>query len=311
VKTLNDATSYAAAITAAWHKSVEAALEVAKLCAEANKELSPADKAEMLQQLPFKAPTFSKLVKIGNDWRLHAADMLPRLPSSFSSMYEIALCSDPQLEKAIESGVLHPGATREEIEAVRKTAVHPRRATLREFDGEPADETRPLSKVERICFAELHVPEDFPPEQGERLAADLTRLAESYGIELVRRLTPEEQAEVRYGNALNAFARRWEGLGRKLARRRINELKRQARQNNKKWGFKPDEVEINATDGWDRIEEVMAFVGLEAEMDELRAKAESLAEAPGMPAELGEQSDPVELWLPKKKFELNDFSDWI
>ena len=145
MKILNNPESYAAAISAAWHKSVENTLEVARLCAQADKELSPAEKAQLIQQLPFKAPTFSKLVKIGNDPRLRRDDMRPRLPPSFSTMYEIALCSDPQLKEALESGALHSEASRADIEALRK-APRCKRATLAPFDEDDVvqeDKVRP------------------------------------------------------------------------------------------------------------------------------------------------------------------------
>jgi hypothetical protein len=301
VKILNDARSYAAAISAAWHKSVEDTLEVAKLCAQADRELAAAAKAQMLQQLPFQAPTFSKLVKIGNDPRLHTAEMLPRLPASFSSMYEIALCSDPQLEQAIDSGMLHPGATREEIEAVRKLPARSKRATLPPFEDELAQEDEaPTSKIERVCFAELHVPHDFPDEQGEKLTEDLTRIAEAFGIELVRRLTSKERAEARYDKSLLQWWQRQTRVARKLARQRINVLKRDARRQNKKWAYAVDETEINCTDGWGRIVEVYEFLGLEDEVDDLRAKVESLTQPPDLPTILSERQsqDGIEFGRP-------------
>ena len=67
MKVFNNPSSYATAISAAWNKSVDNILEAAKLCAEADKELSASEKAELFEQLPFEAPTFSRLVKIGND----------------------------------------------------------------------------------------------------------------------------------------------------------------------------------------------------------------------------------------------------
>ena len=261
---------------------------MARLCAQADKELSPAEKAQLIQQLPFKAPTFSKLVKIGNDPRLRSDDMRARLPNSFSTMYEIALFSDPQLEEAIESGVLHADASRADIEAVRK-APRRKRATLPLFDEDEVvqeDKAAPSSNIDRVCFAEFHVPRDFPSEQRERLAEELTRIAEAYGIELVRKLTPEERAEAQYDRSLHEWWQRQTQVARKLARHRINELKREARRRNKKWVYEADETEINCTDGWGRIGEVYEFLGLEDELDDLRAEVELLTQPPELPAEL-------------------------
>ena len=316
MKILNDPEGYAAAISAAWNKSVESILEVARLCAEADKQLSAGQKAELLEQLPFEAPTFSKLVKIGNDARLRSDDMRSRLPPSYSIMYEVALCSGSQLEHAIESGALHSGASRSEIEAVRKAPPTAKRATLPLFDDVQRESVAaggaPSLQIERVCFAELYTPRDYPPEQRERLAEELTRVAESYGIELVRRLTPEERAEVRYGKALNAFADRWTRAGRKLARQRINDLKRNRRQQNKRWGFAPDETELDLNAGWDRIEEVFDFLGLEDEIDGLRAQAEALAKAPDLPAELAEPipTDQTHVTQPDRRIAPDPLADW-
>lgn len=304
MKIPNNPESYAAAISAAWHKSVENTLEVARLCAQADKELSPAEKAQLIQQLPFKAPTFSKLVKIGNDPRLRSDDMRRRLPPSFSTMYEIALCSDPQLKEGLESGALHSEASRADIEALRKVPRR-KRATLPLFEEDEVvqeDKAAPSLKIDRVCFAELLVPRDFPREQRERLAEELRRIAEAYGIELVQKLTPEERAEAQYDRSLHEWWQRQTQVARKLARRRINELKRAARRRNKKWAYAADETEINCTDGWFRIEEVYEFLGLEDELDDLRGKVESLTPAPELPKVLSERmsQDPAEFEFPKK-----------
>jgi hypothetical protein len=63
--------------------------------------------------VPFDRATFSKLVKIGNDPRL--ATIAPRLPQSFSTLYELSKFDDIQLEAAIKSGAVHPAVTRSEI----------------------------------------------------------------------------------------------------------------------------------------------------------------------------------------------------
>jgi hypothetical protein len=311
VKILNDLGSYATAISAAWTKLLSSILEASKLSAQADKELPADDKARLIEQLPFEAPTFSKLVKIGNDARLYTDRMRGLLPPSYSILYEIALCSDAQLNYAVESGILHCEATRADIEEIRKSKIDPARLPV--FDDECSDaseQTAQVTGVVRCCFAEFHVPADYPAERREELANELARVAQLYDAKLVKIPTDIERAEMRYEKALNAFARRWERIGRKLALARVNDLKRDARKRNKKWCYEPDEIEINSGDGWDRIEDVMGFVGLEAEIDELRAKAESLAEAPEMPAELCKPANLADFWRPKKKYNLNDFSDW-
>ena len=125
-------------------------------------------------------------------------------------------------------------------------------------------------------------------------------------------MTPEERAEVRYCKALNAFADRWTRAGRRLARQRINELKRKTHQRNKKWGFTPDETELDQNAGWDQIEEVLALVGIEDEIEGLREQAEALAKAPDLPAELGQSVafDQTRIELPERRIAPEPLADW-
>ena len=60
--------------------------------------------------------TFGKATKIGNDRRLEA--FAPRLPQSFSTLYELAKFDDAQFDAAIKSGAVHPAVTRGEILAL-------------------------------------------------------------------------------------------------------------------------------------------------------------------------------------------------
>ena len=52
-------------------------------------------------------------MRIGDDPRL--AIIAPRLPQSFSTLYELSKFDDVQLETAIKSGAVHPAVTRREI----------------------------------------------------------------------------------------------------------------------------------------------------------------------------------------------------
>src|SRR5713226_284073 len=61
---------YARRISENWQKWTDSIFEVARLCAEANQQLQPHEKRDLLESLPFSRATFSKLVKIGSDKRL-------------------------------------------------------------------------------------------------------------------------------------------------------------------------------------------------------------------------------------------------
>jgi hypothetical protein len=104
---------FAGRITTCWHKTSEAILELAHICADADHQLPASAKKALIARLPFNRATFSKLVKIGNDPRL--ATIAPRLPQSFSTLYELSKFDDIQLEAAIKSGAIHTAVTRSEI----------------------------------------------------------------------------------------------------------------------------------------------------------------------------------------------------
>jgi len=287
VKTPNDTAGFVAAISAAWTKSVDCIFDAAILCAEADERLTSIERALLIDGLPFAAPTFSKLVKIGNDQRLRKDDVRGLLPASYSIMYAVAQCSDYQLRRIISEGVLHPAATRAEIEAYRKKRV-PRALLPLEIDeektaaevvGEPLAETKPKD----YCFAEIRVPY-CPFEQADELEGELRRLAETFGVELVKKQDPLERAERLYGERHRRFYDRWEHYGRVLTRKRIKRMKEQTRRDNKKWGYLWDETNLgDPREGWPRILEVLTTLGIEGDYEDIRAEAKRLAKPPTFP----------------------------
>jgi hypothetical protein len=70
---------YVDAISGNWRCGVEAFLEIARLCAEAEERLDTAQQAELKAKLPFGATTFSKFRQIG-------LDACANLRSSFCSL---------------------------------------------------------------------------------------------------------------------------------------------------------------------------------------------------------------------------------
>jgi hypothetical protein len=103
----------ASRIMTCWHRTTEGILELARVCANADQQLAGPAKHALIAKLPFDRATFSKLVKIGNDPRL--ATIAPRLPQSFSTLYELSKFADVQFDAAIKSGAVHPAVTRSEI----------------------------------------------------------------------------------------------------------------------------------------------------------------------------------------------------
>jgi hypothetical protein len=194
---------------------VESILETARLCAEANAKLPKKEKHALLAELPFEHPTFSKLAKIGSDPRIHADSIKGLLPPSYSIMYALSSLSDEQLQHAVDSGVLHPKATRTDIES------------LSEQEQERLD-ARPL------MFGHIQAPHDWASDKLDQLEQELHELMSVHGATFVRRATAEERAWNRHGNGMNAYFRDWEAMTRRLARNRILELKREKLRGHKK-----------------------------------------------------------------------------
>jgi hypothetical protein len=115
-------TNCALKISAAWYKSVHQILCCAKECANARKLFTKAELRLLFLELPFQSQTrFSTLVTIGNDRRLKG-EIQKLLPPSPSTIYQIALLDDEQLELAKRKHLIRPDVTREEIIDFRKNA---------------------------------------------------------------------------------------------------------------------------------------------------------------------------------------------
>jgi len=80
---------YVDAISGNWRRGVEAFLEIARLCAEAEERLDTAQQAELKAKLPFGATTFSKFRQIGLDARLRKPEVQLLLPAAYTTIYAI------------------------------------------------------------------------------------------------------------------------------------------------------------------------------------------------------------------------------
>lgn len=309
MKTPHDAADFVTAISAAWTKSVDCIFDAAILCAEADERLTSTERALLIDGLPFAAPTFSKLVKIGNDQRLRTDRVRQLLPAAYSIMYAVSQCTDFQLDQAIRKGVLHPGASRADIETLRKKRVP--RAQLPLEEDEDVDKRATDAGVDKgpayTCYAEIRVPSGYQPE-GDELERELLRVAEAFGVDLLLRLSPEERAKLRYENALNRFAERHIHHGRVLTRRRTAELKRQARKKGKKWGLLPDETDLDNAADWNDIARVLDSLSIGEEYERIFKEAEHLAKLPSPP---DVPADPLLIeYLPQPQMSTSAFADW-
>jgi hypothetical protein len=110
-------TKYADAISSNWQRGVEAFLEIARLCADAEEQLDRARQVELKAKLPFGAATFSKFRQIGLDARLRKPEVQVLLPAAYTTIYAIAcLKNDKDLSAAIAEKIIKPDMKRCELE---------------------------------------------------------------------------------------------------------------------------------------------------------------------------------------------------
>jgi hypothetical protein len=128
---------YASRIGDGWRRATQGVMDVARVCFEASERLTANQKKELVQQLPFKAPTFSKLGRIGKDTRLHALHVEPLLPPHYSIVYLLTRLTNDELESAVKERVINPDMKRVELQKWlrsrrRRSAPEVNRATVHE-----------------------------------------------------------------------------------------------------------------------------------------------------------------------------------
>jgi hypothetical protein len=175
VATIED---YVQRIQTSWQRHTSSVFDVAAACHDANDRLSPKEKQKLLgSALPFGKATFVKLAKIGGDERL--VPIAAKLPSNFSIIYEIALLSDEQLEKAVGSEVIHPKVRRAEIVALRKATEDTEKANNKTPAAQPS--AKELKAGGRY---ELKVPESAGEDDCKRITQALSKLCAKFKIEV-------------------------------------------------------------------------------------------------------------------------------
>jgi hypothetical protein len=112
---------YVATIRGNWQRGVDAFMNIARLCAEANARLTITRKSELMPKLPFGEATFSKFVRIGNDARLHAPEVQSLLPPHYTTTYAVTLLTDQELKQAISEKVICPDMKREQLQRWRSS----------------------------------------------------------------------------------------------------------------------------------------------------------------------------------------------
>jgi hypothetical protein len=132
------------AIEACYQKNAGNALELATLCKDAKAEVMDDELAALVKSLKvISGSNFSKLVVIGKDDRMYVAGMEERLPGAFSVIYAASCIKrGAEWDAAIAANVIHPGATRREINEWKRA-----------YRGEPAPVKKTKSVADTVASA--------------------------------------------------------------------------------------------------------------------------------------------------------------
>jgi hypothetical protein len=272
--------TYADRIRTHWYRATASIMEVARLCAEANKRLSPAGKKELVNVLPFSGPTFSKLAQIGDDRRLQSSRVQKLLPPSYSIIYSVGQLEDDELQSAIRDGIISPTLKRSDLD---------------EWLEEKNYRTKPIQppklNLPNVFYAAIRLTDEPSSEQIERLDGMLDRIRLEFNAEIIR---PRD----RYAEAMSGWMTRIAKNIRNQARRIVRDTKRRAlsrvatkthrktskQDRAKAWGFTWDETFIDDDADEQRIREVLDCIGRGDEFDKLHEQAYSQIEQPTPPA---------------------------
>ena len=145
--------SYAERIQGHWRKATASIMEVARLCAEANDRLSPSDKKQLLEAIPFSPPTFSKLAQIGTDRRLQSMRVQKLLPPNYSIMYSVAQLEDADFKTAIKEGIVNPTLKRADLQKWLEDKNR----------GDKPPKLRTM-KLPDVFFAAIRLPKELSPD---------------------------------------------------------------------------------------------------------------------------------------------------
>jgi hypothetical protein len=107
---------YAVAISKGWQRSVEAILEVSKICADADDRLDLVQRKLLIIRLPFGRTMFCKLAAIGRAATLHNPELAGFLPPSWTILDLARKLTPAEIDNAISKKVLGPNSSRADLQ---------------------------------------------------------------------------------------------------------------------------------------------------------------------------------------------------
>ncbi len=130
--------------------------------------------------MPLNRSTFWKLVTIGRDKRL--ADITAKLPSNFSTIYEVSQLNDAQLEQALGANIIHPAVRRADIAALRKPGDESDATSQGGKNASPPM----LTEIIAGCQYELKIPKGVAADHCARISQALGKVHAEFGVEITR-----------------------------------------------------------------------------------------------------------------------------
>ena len=104
-----------------WRSAVPSILKVAQYCAEAIATLEGIERRKFYNGLPFDRSTCQKLASIAANQVLYEPAIQQYLPPHWTIILKLAPCSQQEILRAIQEGVLHSKCARNRLEAWVKT----------------------------------------------------------------------------------------------------------------------------------------------------------------------------------------------
>lgn len=242
--------SLAKAINASWRKTTDSVLDTAKLCANANDKLKVDEKKKLFELLVCSSATFAKLAKIGEQEALQSDPIKSLLPPNYTIVYEIAKLHQADLAAAVEKGIINHRMTRADILA---WVAERNSAGVKTFTG-----------VKPVVIGTLQVSPDYDETRKAQLEKELERLRAKYGFSLERPYDPLEAEQHRFMQKVSDYIRKHaRQFIKDLKARKIKDagVKLTEAQKKRAWPYAEDEVEVAHDAGWERIAEVLDFVG--------------------------------------------------
>lgn len=201
---------WAAQICTAWQKTVESIIETGCLLIEARAELPHGSFELMVQrELPFSPRAARMLMKIAEHPVISNRKHVSVLPSSWGTLYQLALLPAPLCQDYIDNGSINPKMERKHATALKPQSTNARRKRSTYY----ADVARPKSKrrpndddngSHQQNAAATRVIEFIVERLGKENMKELLRLMDE--AEDCGRDRFAEAAEVRWG--VNSFNRR-------------------------------------------------------------------------------------------------------